>query len=99
MRSLAIATLLLASTTPPAFAQGNSTGDSPQAASTTKANPLDRMVCKVEETVGSRLNKKKVCLTVREWQDQAAANRVATEQFQGVGLGCPEGAGGPAAGC
>lgn len=68
---------------------------SPQAAPAQKANPLDKVVCRYEETIGSRLKKHKVCATVREWQEQEAENRAATQAMQGVGTGCPEGGGGP----
>jgi hypothetical protein len=44
----------------------------------------DKMVCKKQETIGSRLGAKKVCLTVREWQARELADR---EQAQGVQSG------------
>jgi hypothetical protein len=53
-------------------------------------NPLDKVVCKTQETIGTRLGAHRVCATVREWQEQEAQNRTAAEAMQGVGTGCPE---------
>jgi len=94
-RKLAFVTLWLSV---PALAQTTAPPPTPApvpSATAQKADPLDRMVCKAEETVGTRLGRHKVCATVREWQEQAAENRVATEAMQGVGTGCPEGGSGP----
>ena len=43
---------------------------------------LDRMVCQKEETIGTRLGAKKVCLTVAEWNELAKSNRETTERIQ-----------------
>ncbi len=48
---------------------------------TTKSE-VNRIVCKKQEEIGSRLNAKKVCLTVKQWQDQAAADREDVERIQ-----------------
>ena len=53
-----------------------------QSAAKPQINPLDRIVCRTEEGLGSRLNKKKVCMTMREWKDQADDSRNATERMQ-----------------
>jgi hypothetical protein len=65
-----------------------------QTAQGAKANPLDKMVCKTEDTLGTRLGAHRVCATVREWKDQEDENRQATQAIQGVGAGCSEMAGG-----
>lgn len=57
----------------------------PAAAPATKASTESdalKIVCKKEETIGSRLGAKKVCLTVQEWKDLAEANREHTEKVQ-----------------
>lgn len=72
---LAAAAPLGAQSAPPANTQT-------QAAPTAKENPLDKVVCRTEETVGSRLKKHKVCATVREWQDMQQENRDAVELYQ-----------------
>lgn len=54
----------------------------------------DRIVCKKEETIGTRLGSKKVCLTVADWNALARENRERTEAIQagtcqtGEGQGC-----------
>jgi hypothetical protein len=53
-----------------------------QASAKLQNNPLDKIVCRTEEALGSRLNKKKVCMTMREWKDQADNSRDATERMQ-----------------
>jgi len=50
----------------PVVAQSPAAAPSPNAKST---NPLDKMVCRTEETLGSRLNAHRVCATLREWKD------------------------------
>ena len=40
------------------------------------------MVCRVEQTVGSRLGAKKTCMTAREWKDLEDETRQAVEKFQ-----------------
>lgn len=49
---------------------------------TADKNDPNRIVCKREEQIGSRLTAKKVCLTVKEWQDLAQANREEVERAQ-----------------
>jgi hypothetical protein len=60
-----------------------------QAAPATKVDPLDRIVCRSEETSGSRLKKHKVCATVREWQEQREENRDAVDLYQRKGYSIP----------
>ena len=43
---------------------------------------VNRIVCKKQEEIGSRLGAKKVCLTVKQWQDQADASREDIERIQ-----------------
>jgi hypothetical protein len=49
--------------------------------STIKGDP-DKVVCEREETIGTRLGAKKVCLTVSEWNERAKADRDQTERVQ-----------------
>ncbi len=69
-----------ASLAAPAAAQ---TAVQPQAivVQTTKSE-VNRIVCKKEIPIGSRLGAKKVCLTVKEWHDRADADRDSTERIQ-----------------
>jgi len=53
-------------------------------------NP-DKIVCKKEEKIGSRLQATKVCLTVREWQARYEADREMAEDVQsGVRARCDQ---------
>jgi len=73
---LAFAAPTLAQTPAPPTAQTQ------PAAPAAKENPLDKVVCRTEETLGSRLKKHKVCATLREWQEQEQENRDAVELYQ-----------------
>lgn len=53
----------------------------PKTEATAKSD-VHKIVCKKEETIGSRLAAKKVCLTVDEWRRMADENRNATERLQ-----------------
>lgn len=69
---------LIAAVAMPVAAQNPATPPTQTAA---KEDPLNKVVCKKEENLGSRLNVKRVCLTVREWKDQQDANREAFDKF------------------
>ena len=72
--------VLAAALTAPAMSQGSAPPTQPGAKPA--VNPLDKVVCRTEESLGSRLNRKRVCLTVREWREQSEASREATERLQ-----------------
>ncbi len=59
----------------------------PQAVAAAKASPLDKIICRTEEGLGSRLNRQRICMSVREWQDQARDSRDATEKMQQMNYG------------
>jgi hypothetical protein len=46
-----------------------------------KGDP-DKIVCKKQEKLGTRLGEKRVCLTVREWREVYEADREITERIQ-----------------
>ena len=60
-------------------------------AAPSKPDPLDKIVCKADDTSGSRLKRHKVCATVREWQEQQQENRDALELLQQKGQANPHG--------
>ena len=60
-----------------------------QPAPVAKLSHQDKIVCRTEEGSGGRLNRKKVCMTVRDWQDQAQDSREATERLQLQGQNVP----------
>jgi len=45
-------------------------------------NANAKLICKKEESIGSRLGAKKVCLTADEWKVLAQENREHTEDIQ-----------------
>ena len=71
--------LFLIAATSPAIAQAPA--PQPQVAQTAK-DPLDKIVCRTEEGLGSRLNRKRVCMSLRDWKEQADDARNATERMQ-----------------
>ncbi|HWI76236.1 MAG TPA: hypothetical protein VNS53_04040 [Sphingomicrobium sp.] len=48
----------------------------------TAKSDVNKLVCKKEETIGSRLAAKKVCLTVQQWQERQAEDRDQMERVQ-----------------
>jgi hypothetical protein len=79
-----IALGILAAAAAPAIAQtaapATQAAPAPQAAK--PQNPLDKIVCRYEDTVGTRLGGHKVCATLREWQEQERDNQDATQKWQ-----------------
>jgi len=74
-----VAVSLLVAAAAPALAQTAAPqGATPQAK---PVDPLDKVVCRMEDTIGSRLKKHKVCATVREWKDQQDENQAAFNKF------------------
>jgi hypothetical protein len=51
----------------------------------------DKIVCQKQETIGTRLGAKKVCMTVAEWNDRRRDQREETEKIQS--LACMPGEG------
>ena len=50
------------------------------------------MICRTEDTLGSRLKAHKVCATLREWKDQEEENRLEMDRIrQAQGTGMPSG--------
>lgn len=48
----------------------------------TKKSDVNKLVCKTEDSIGSRLGNKKVCLTTQEWKERADFYRDQTESWQ-----------------
>ena len=56
------------------------------------ADPLNKIICRTEDTLGSRLKAHKVCATLREWKDQEEENRLEMDRIrQAQGTGMPSG--------
>ena len=52
------------------------------ASNAAETNDPNKVVCKREEQVGSRLGGKKLCLSIRDWQARQEADRLQTEEVQ-----------------
>ena len=76
-----LAIVLLAFVAAPAAAQPAATQASGPAAE--KAE-LDRIVCERQESIGTRLGARKVCKTVKEWQEERRVQREETEGVQRI---------------
>ena len=72
--------IILLAAAAPATAQNAPAAPAPQAKA--QADPLAKIVCRTEEGLGSRLNRKKVCLSLRDWKDQADDARNSAEKMQ-----------------
>ena len=66
-----------------------------QTAQPVPANPkksdVNKVVCQSQEEIGSRLNTKKVCMTVQEWQEYRAEHRENAERWQQSAQARPSG--------
>jgi hypothetical protein len=66
----------------PLAAQTPTTQPQPIVVAGNKGPDAQKLVCKTEDTIGSRLGAKKVCLTVQEWKERADFYRDQTESWQ-----------------
>lgn len=80
LKFVPLAVLAVAAT--PSVAQTAAPPVQTQAAAPAKPDPLDKIVCRYEETIGSRLKSHKVCATVREWREQQEDNQDAVQRMQ-----------------
>lgn len=87
-RVIAVAAALLASTA--ALAQVTTAQNNTPPP---KGQDLNKIVCEVENTTGTRLGARKVCKTVLEWQQMRRDQRETVEKFQqqGTSTGIPSG--------
>jgi hypothetical protein len=72
---LALGALALAT---PAVAQQSLVSDRPAA----KKGDSTTLVCEVSETIGTRLGRRKICLTVQQWNDKHNDHRDFAESIQ-----------------
>ena len=88
--ALAFAAVLMSSS---AISQVTSMESANPAPKSVSSQDLNKIVCEVDSTTGTRLDNHKVCKTVLEWQEQRRAHREGVEviQRQGTSVGCQEG--------
>lgn len=77
-----VATSLVAVAPAAAIAQTATSEPQPITVTGSKGPDANKIVCKTEDTIGSRLGNKKVCLTVQEWKERADYYRDQTETWQ-----------------
>jgi hypothetical protein len=65
----------------PAAAQTTTVDVRPVQAPTANSD-VNKLICKKQEEIGSRLGAKKVCLTQKQWQERALIDREDTERIQ-----------------
>ena len=58
-----------------------------------KGQDLNKVVCEVQTTTGTRLDDHKICKSVLEWQQMRRQHREGLEEIQrqGTSVGCQEG--------
>jgi len=77
---LSLSAVLLLGAAAPSFAQTQ-----PAAAPTTtekQADDLNKLVCEKQESTGSRLAKKRICLTKAQWAERRLQDRQELERVQ-----------------
>jgi hypothetical protein len=82
MLKFASVALILTAAAPATAQTAQTSAIAPAAQPKPQINPLDRVVCRTEEGLGSRLNRKKICMSMREWKNQADDSRDAVERIQ-----------------
>ena len=81
-RLASVASVLTLIATPAVAQTTSAAAPAAQQVASTDSSDARRIVCKKEESIGSRLGSKKVCLTVKEWEDLSKDSRDATEGWQ-----------------
>jgi hypothetical protein len=83
LKGLAAIALVLSTTAPAQIITSYSTSNP----APIKGDP-NKIICQKEETIGTRLGEKKVCLPVAEWQARQQADRDQTERVQSGARTC-----------
>ena len=79
---IVVATILVAFAPAAANAQTTTSQPQPIVVTGSKGPDANKIDCKTEDSIGSRLGNKKVCLTVQEWKERADFYRDQTETWQ-----------------
>lgn len=79
---MAKALFLIAAAVVAAPVAAQSVTPAPPVSSDTKKSDVNKLVCQRQDEIGSRLSAKKVCMTVKEWQEFRAQNRETLERWQ-----------------
>jgi hypothetical protein len=82
MTRLIVAGVLILAAAPAIAQTAPAQAPKSQPVASTDTSDVNRVVCKREDSIGSRLAAKRVCLTVQEWKDREYHHRDATERIQ-----------------
>jgi hypothetical protein len=82
MLKYAFLVLAGASLAVPATAQTTTVQSQPATQAATAKSDVNKLICKRQEEIGSRLGAKKVCLTQKQWEERAQIDREDTERIQ-----------------
>ena len=77
-----VAAALLAATAAPALAQSTATSANQAPANAAPVNNPNEIVCEKQETTGSRIGARRVCMSRAEWADRKLQDRQELERVQ-----------------
>lgn len=77
-----LATALAIGLAPPALAQAPAASPPPAAGGTGNPSDPNELICERQEVLGSRLAKRKVCLTRAQWAERRLQDRQEIERVQ-----------------
>ncbi len=77
-----IAAAMMTATAAPALAQATATSTNQAAANAAPVQNPNEIVCEKQETTGSRIGARRVCMTRAEWADRKLQDRQELERVQ-----------------
>lgn len=77
-----IAAAMMAATAAPALAQSTATSTNQPAANAAPPQNPNEIVCEKQETTGSRIGARRVCMTRAQWADRKLQDRQELERVQ-----------------
>lgn len=77
-----IAAVMMTATAAPALAQATATSTNQAAANAAPVQNPNEIVCEKQETTGSRIGARRVCMTRAEWADRKLQDRQELERVQ-----------------
>ena len=77
-----IAAAMMTATAAPALAQSTAASTSQPAADAAPSQNPNEIVCEKQETTGSRIGARRVCMTRAEWADRKLQDRQELERVQ-----------------
>ncbi|SFP22182.1 hypothetical protein [Qipengyuania nanhaisediminis] len=84
--ALGLASTAYADTPPAAVAQPSAAQSTAKTDSETGASDTEEVVCRRIKVTGSRVRKKRICMTVAQWEDHGRMSRDGATKMQEAGL-------------